>query len=68
MNIGLGELWIVLAVWALLIWAFYALVKLAVRAALEQFLAAHRDELAELVREAAAPPAPKGRADEGEGG
>ncbi|WP_287418205.1 hypothetical protein [Oceanithermus sp.] len=52
MNIGLGELWMVLVVWALLIWAFFALVKWAVRAGLEQFLKTHREELVEILREA----------------
>ncbi len=54
MNLGIGEFLIVLAVWGVLIWAFFALIRWAVRSALQQFLEANREELVEIVRKAVA--------------
>lgn len=54
MNLGIGEFLIVLAVWGVLIWAFFALVRWAVRSALQQFFEANREEFVEIVRKAVA--------------
>ena len=52
MNLGLTEIFLTIVVWGLMVWAFYALIRGAVRSALQDFFKTTRNELVTLIREA----------------